>query len=85
MQSVAETEHHMCTHVDWDPSGRYLITSITQFIEPSQNWRAAMENGYKVWSAHGALLHTVGLEMCYQVLSVTEKARGERDKASAQR
>lgn len=68
MQSVCETEHHMCTDVTWDPSGRYLITSTTQFIEPGQNWRAAMENGYKVWSAHGQLLSSVNYEMCFQVL-----------------
>lgn len=65
---VCETEHHMCTDVGWDPSGRFLITSITQFIEPNQNWRAAMENGYKTWTAHGQLLQTINLEMCYQVL-----------------
>lgn len=68
MQSVCETEHHMMTDVAWDPSGRFLITSITQFIEPGQNWRAQMENGYKVWSAHGQVLHSVNLEMAYQIL-----------------
>jgi translation initiation factor 3 subunit B len=68
MQSVCETEHHMATDLEWDPSGRYVITSITQFIDAGTNWRAAMENGYKVWSAHGTLLHTINIEMLYQVL-----------------
>lgn len=65
---TAESEHLMCTDVEWDPSGRFVITSTTQPIEVSQsNWRAGMENGYKIWSAAGTVLCNVGLDTCYQV------------------
>lgn len=67
LDNTVETEHIMCTDVEWDPSGRYVITSVTQSFE-KEHWRASMENGYKVWSATGQQLATVPIDSCYQVL-----------------
>lgn len=69
MSATCETEHIMCTDVEWDPSGRYVITSTTQPLESGgTNWRSTMENGYKVWSCTGQMLAQVSLDQCYQVL-----------------
>jgi translation initiation factor 3 subunit B len=63
------TEHVMCTDVEWDPSGRFVITSVTQPIDvDSHNFRATMENGYKLWSCSGQLLQSISLDQFYQVI-----------------
>lgn len=67
-ESYVETEHFMTSDVEWDPSGRYLITSVCQPLGGGNNFRYTMDNGYKVWSAQGELLATQALERCYQVL-----------------
>ena len=64
---VSTNEHFMCNEVDWDPSGRYVMSAVTQPIGDA-NWRYTMENGYRVFSAHGALLCSVSVEKLYQVL-----------------
>jgi len=64
---VSTNEHFMANEVEWDPSGRYVLTAVSQPIGES-NWRYTMENGYRMWSPYGALLTTVSLEKCYQVL-----------------
>ena len=49
METLATAEHFMCTDVDWDPTGRYVATSVTAVH--------AMENGFNVWSFNGQLLY----------------------------
>ena len=36
----------MCTDVEWDPSGRYVATSVSYY-------RHQMENGYTLWTFQG--------------------------------
>jgi translation initiation factor 3 subunit B len=50
---LAEVEHFKCTGVEWDPSGRYLISSAT-----AKSTYAA-ENGYRVWNSRGDQLVSV--------------------------
>jgi len=52
---LSEAEHFMCKDVEWDPSGRYLITSVVQDIG-FKDYRCSMENGYKVWNAQGQMV-----------------------------
>ena len=66
-ESLSVSEHFMCNEVEWDPSGRYVLTAVTQPIGDA-NWRFTMDNGYRLWSMHGQLLATVPLEQAYQVL-----------------
>jgi len=67
--TTVSTEHIMCTDVEWDPSGRYVITSVTQPIDVDQhNFRATMENGYKLWTCSGQLLQSISADQFYQVL-----------------
>lgn len=68
MTTCVETEHMLCTDVEWDNSGRFVITSVTQPIDGSGSFRFTMENGYKLWSAAGQLLANVSVDQCYQVL-----------------
>jgi len=67
--TTVSTEHIMCTDVEWDPSGRFVITSVTQPIDVDQhNFRATMENGYKMWTCSGQLQQSISADQFYQVL-----------------
>lgn len=61
LQLVATAEHHSMTHADWDPSGRYVLTS-------SSIWRHRTENGYKLWDFKGTLLREELVEGFKQIL-----------------
>jgi len=63
----ATQEHFQCGDVEWDPSGRFVITSATQPIEGG-NWKYTMDNGYNLWSMQGQLLSQVKVDNCYQVM-----------------
>lgn len=74
-ESMVTREHFMCSDVQWDPSGRKLLTSVTQPLDAgAAGWRNSMENGYRVWTADGkgkgvfVCTTTVSLEQCYQVM-----------------
>jgi len=65
-----EAEHFMCNDIEWDSSGRYVITSVVAPLGNSKEWRYSMENGYKVWNAQGQNVANVrypGGESCYRV------------------
>jgi translation initiation factor 3 subunit B len=67
-RSMKETEHFMCTDIEWDPAGTFLITSVCQPLNSSETWRFSMENGYKVFDFQGVLLSTVKSDALYQVM-----------------
>lgn len=46
---MSAAEHFMCTDVEWDPTGRYVATSVTHIHQ--------MENGFNVWQFNGQLLY----------------------------
>ncbi|KAF4673876.1 Translation initiation factor 3 subunit b [Perkinsus olseni] len=53
-------EHFMLNHVAWDPSGRYLLTAVTQNIFESaagRGYRNAQESGFCIWSFQGRLMY----------------------------
>jgi translation initiation factor 3 subunit B len=52
MEMVQQDEHFMATDIDWDPTGRFVVTSVGA-------WRHSMENGYTVWSVLGKKIHHV--------------------------
>eukprot|EP00884_Botryococcus_braunii_P018580 jgi/Botrbrau1/5405/Bobra.182_1s0009.1 len=53
-------EHFMCTDIEWDPTGRYVATSVTSIHQ--------MENGYKIWLFNGNLIYQTQKERFYQFL-----------------
>lgn len=57
-ETMATSEHFMCNAVHWDPTGRYVATSVTS---PNQ-----MENGFIVWTFHGQMLYKVAKDMLFQ-------------------
>uniref|UniRef100_A0A383V8L2 Eukaryotic translation initiation factor 3 subunit B n=2 Tax=Tetradesmus obliquus TaxID=3088 RepID=A0A383V8L2_TETOB len=48
---LAAAEHFMATDVEWDPTGRYVASSVTSIHQ--------MENGFNMWSFNGKLLYTM--------------------------
>lgn len=67
---LSEVEHFMCNDVEWDDSGRYVMTSVCADMTNSSEWRYSMENGYKMWNAQGQIVahvrYTSG-EKCYRI------------------
>jgi len=48
-ETLATNEHFMCQEVEWDPTGRYVATSVTSVV--------SMENGFHMWAFNGKLLY----------------------------
>merc|ERR1712087_651000 len=47
--SMGTGEHFMCTDIEWDPTGRYVMTGVSW-------WGHKVDNAYWVWSFQGKLL-----------------------------
>ena len=60
METLATAEHFMCTDVDWDPTGRFVASSVNSVHQ--------MENGFNVWSFNGRLLYRLPRDRFYQFL-----------------
>lgn len=60
LETMAMAEHFMATDIEWDPTGRYVATSVTSVHE--------MENGFNVWSFHGKLLYRISRDHFFQFL-----------------
>ena len=60
-QTIGEAEHFMCSDIEWDPTGRFVATSVS-------HWCHQMENGYYLWSSHGRELAHDKKERLYQFL-----------------
>lgn len=46
MQLMASVEHYGVTDIEWDPSGRYVASSVSV-------WRHTVENGFAIWDFRG--------------------------------
>jgi translation initiation factor 3 subunit B len=58
---IAKQEHYGVTNIEWDPTGRYVVTSASA-------WRHTMENGYMLWDFRGELLQKKILDRFKQFL-----------------
>lgn len=54
-------EHFTATDVEWDPSGRYVSTSVSW-------WAQKVDNGYYIWSFQGKLLQRHAISQFCQML-----------------
>mmetsp|Transcript_7434 Transcript_7434/g.24695 ORF Transcript_7434/g.24695 Transcript_7434/m.24695 type:complete len:720 (+) Transcript_7434:103-2262(+) len=60
MESMGTAEHFMCTDIDWDPTGRFVSTSVTAVHQS--------DNGYHVWSFNGRLIYKALHDGLYQFI-----------------
>ncbi|KAL7638761.1 UNVERIFIED_CONTAM: hypothetical protein RMT77_010294 [Armadillidium vulgare] len=60
-QIMATTEHFMATDVEWDPTGRYVATSVSW-------WGHKVDNAYWLWSFQGKILSRHTIEKFCQLL-----------------
>ncbi|XP_031556262.1 eukaryotic translation initiation factor 3 subunit B-like [Actinia tenebrosa] len=56
-----QAEHFMATDVEWDPTGRFVATSVSW-------WAHKVDNGYFIWSFQGKLLQRHVLDQFCQLL-----------------
>ncbi|CAE8673670.1 unnamed protein product [Polarella glacialis] len=68
LEILHKDEHFMLTDVEWDPSSRYVITSVTQ---PMQNemggFKYSMEAGFAIWTFQGRVLYRQQKEKLWQI------------------
>jgi len=61
MTTMAKTEHFQATDVEWDPSGRYVVTGVSF-------WGCKVDNGYWIFNFQGKLIHKQPLPQFCQLL-----------------
>lgn len=66
--SLSVSEHFMCNHIQWGPSGIYVATAVAQPISTREAWRFANENGFKIWTFQGLLKQENPVDQFYQFL-----------------
>ena len=49
MTTMNTGEHYMATDIEWDPTGRYVMTGVSW-------WAHKVDNGYFIWSFQGRIL-----------------------------
>ncbi|KAL3273021.1 hypothetical protein HHI36_014477 [Cryptolaemus montrouzieri] len=49
------TDHFQMSDVEWDPTGRYVITGVSY-------WKTKVDTGYWIWSFQGKILKRVNVE-----------------------
>ncbi|KAJ3370507.1 Translation initiation factor 3 subunit b [Allomyces arbusculus] len=61
VQLLAATEHHGSSDVAWDPTGRYVMSSVTM-------WAKGMDNGVMLFDVRGTMLYKHSREQLKQAL-----------------
>ncbi|CAM9298035.1 unnamed protein product [Ascophyllum nodosum] len=64
--TLKQTEHFRCNYIEWDPSGRYVCTAVSQPVTGS-HWKAQMDNGYQLYSFQGERFHEFKKDNFYQI------------------
>jgi len=65
-KSLVIKEHYRANQVVWDPSGRTVVSVVSQPIGGG-HFKFAMDNGYTLWSFQGKQLHQQSYETFYQI------------------
>eukprot|EP00795_Rhopilema_esculentum_P009002 gene9002-16644_t len=61
MTLMNSCEHFMASDVEWDPTGRYVTTSVSW-------WGHKVDNAFNIWSFQGRLLQTQAMDQLCQFL-----------------
>jgi len=68
LEILHKDEHFMLTDVQWDPSSRYIITSVTQSMQSdTASYKYSQEAGYKIWTFQGRVLYQQQKEKLWQI------------------
>jgi len=59
--SMGNGEHFMCTDVEWDPTGRYVITGVSW-------WGHKVDNAYFLWNFQGKILKRAVMDRFCQLV-----------------
>ena len=59
LELLDSTEHFMCSNVNWDASGRFVTTFVSQAYHQ-------MENGFKTWTFQGTKVCEKKIDKFYQ-------------------
>lgn len=59
--TLSNGEHFMCTDIEWDPTGRYLMTGVSW-------WGHKVDNAYWMWSFQGKILKRYATDRFCQFL-----------------
>ncbi|XXG72935.1 hypothetical protein AAC387_Pa07g1925 [Persea americana] len=57
LDTMATEEHFMTTSIEWDPTGRYVVTSVTSVHE--------MGNVFNVWTFDSRVLYRISRDRFY--------------------
>ncbi|KAL7297840.1 hypothetical protein TKK_0008872 [Trichogramma kaykai] len=57
--SMNLTDHYQTSDIEWDPTGRYVVTSVA-------SWKSNVDNGYWLWTFQGRILKRVNLNQLNQ-------------------
>ncbi|KAL7288389.1 hypothetical protein TKK_0017480 [Trichogramma kaykai] len=57
--SMNLTDHYQTSDVEWDPTGRYVVTSVS-------SWKTSVDNGYWLWTFQGRILKRINLNQFNQ-------------------
>ena len=52
---ISKAEHFMCSSCEWDSTGRYFTTTVSQYHHQS-------ENGFIIWNVIGEIQHRLKIE-----------------------
>eukprot|EP00931_Biecheleriopsis_adriatica_P057383 TRINITY_DN3402_c0_g1_i2.p1 TRINITY_DN3402_c0_g1~~TRINITY_DN3402_c0_g1_i2.p1 ORF type:complete len:698 (+),score=185.78 TRINITY_DN3402_c0_g1_i2:66-2159(+) len=68
LEILHKDEHFMLNGVEWDPSSRFVITSVTQPMQNEiSNFKYSMEAGFAIYTFQGRLLYRQQKEKLWQV------------------
>lgn len=61
-EPLFKDEHYNMNHVEWDASGRYLITAVMEKLDGTSGASVSQDAGFTVWTFQGRPVHRESIE-----------------------